>query len=43
MFRNALALVLLSAAALSPELAHASHHDVEPAPPVVHIHGMEGG
>ncbi len=39
MFRNALALALLSAASLSPELAHASHATAQPAPTVVLVHG----
>ena len=41
MFRNALALALLSAATLSPELTHASHAIDESAPLVAVVH--EGG
>ncbi|HEY5805240.1 MAG TPA: hypothetical protein VIT90_16250 [Lysobacter sp.] len=39
MFRNVLALALLAAAGLSPEMAHAGHHGVEAAPTVVLVHG----
>ncbi len=39
MFRNSLALALLSAAALSPDLAHAGHATAQPAPTIVLVHG----